>query len=162
MQISKISNTNFGNLHLSDIEVFSESNLTQNDKRRIRDLTYALNEDVAKNISVYAQVGRPEATNYKKAIRIITAPTQEDMAVIKAMRPNANRRDYKRRSKWVHLDDRRIFTNLANFIQKQKGYIYHCIIDPDHNTQPFDQPKWKTREVSYTNPHKKSFFMRKA
>ena len=153
MQISSISNMNFGRLNIEDIEVFEDARLTRKDKQQIKDLAWALNYDTAKDIAVYAEVGRPEATNYEKAIRITTAPLESQFDVLQLTRPEATKRDYKRRSRWVRLSDNRSYRNLEIFILKQKGFINYCLTHADHNWKPFDQPKWQTKENNEFTRH---------
>lgn len=156
--VSNTSNTqkpNFGMLRTEHIQIFEKTGLTPSNINMIKDLACALNENVARKIAVYAQVGRPEATGFKKAIRVKTAPTDQDMAEIRKYRPNADKIEYKRRSHWFCLSDPDLYESLATFISKQKGFIQHCVRDPWHNAAPFDKPKWKPRQI--TNVHKKIF-----
>ena len=128
---------------MNDIRMPNDIYLTPKDINHIRDLTNALNSDAAQNISVYAELGRCPELGYKKCIRVQTAPTPPDMVLIKSLRPEANRRDYKRRSHWVKLYDLEVFDKLSDFIKRQKRYIYHCTQDANHRAKPFDTPAWK-------------------
>ena len=144
--ISQFAKPNFGRMDLKDVTIFEDARLNRKDKQQIKDLAWALNYDVAKDIAVYAEVGRPEATNYEKAIRVITAPLERQFNMLRLMRSDAERRDYKRRSHWFRLNDNRLYRNLETFIQKQKGFINYCLTHYDHNWKPFDEPKWQKKE----------------
>ena len=158
MQISSISNSNFGKIYWDNTTVQAGVNLSPHDKNVIKDIITALNRDVAQNISAYVEIGRPQVMRGRKSIRVTTSPTSADMAVIKAFRPNAERRDYKRRSYWFRLYDKYSYDELADFIAGQKGFIHHCTIDPRHNAKPFDRPMWQADAGNKKNYGKRRFF----
>ena len=151
MQISKTSNRNFGIMVRNNIKIFDNVKITRGNFRKLTQIADELNAGDALGIAVFGEVGQPTVMGGVKSMRITTAPTQLDMSVIKSFRPDAEVHAYKRRSKWIALDDIDIIKKLSIFIRKQKGFIHHCKIDPHHNATPFDKPAWRpnpTRTVA--------------
>ena len=149
MQISAISNTNFGKIFLEDVSIQDNVSLNHQDVVRLHEIVDTLNDCEAKSISAYINIGKPQVMNGVLSARIETAPTKMDMLKISAIRPGAKRHDYKRRSLWVPLNDNSLIRKFAIFLHKQKAYIHHCKKDPNHNAEPFDNPQWK---ISSQNP----------
>jgi len=162
MQISAISNTNFGKIFMEDIQIDRGTRLKHSDIVKMHTLVDALNDRVAKNISAYLSIGSPDVMGNVISARITTQPTVRDMEAIKLVKPDADRHDYKRRSLWVPLDDSDIVAKLAKFMHKQKGYIHYCKNNPNHRAEPFDEPKWKTSSLpDEAFPNRRKYVVKK-
>ena len=134
MQISNTSNYHFGR--------FCKLNkngllLTDKERRIVGKLIGTIDEKEGKTLCVFADVNKPAGSNGHKHLRITTSPLMSDFEIIKMIRPEAQRSDYKRHSLWFELSDKSLKDKVIDFLIGQNGYIRKCMIDPNHSAKKF-------------------------